>query len=107
MAAEELTVAALQWEAGLDPARNRAALEDYSGSADLVVLPEAFARDFGPPTDPLAPYAEAQGGPYDTAVTALAARSGSTVVAGMFEHSDNADRPFNTCLLYTSDAADE
>jgi predicted amidohydrolase len=99
MAAEELTVTALQWASGLDPADNRAALDDYAGTADLVILPEAFARDFGPPTDPLAPYAEAQGGPFDTAVTALAERSGATVVAGMFEQSGDADRPFNTLLV--------
>jgi predicted amidohydrolase len=96
--AETLTVAALQWPASLDAAANRAALAG-APAADLLVLPEAFARDFGPVTDPLAPYAEAQGGPFDLAVTDLAARAGGTVVAGMFETSGDAERPFNTLLV--------
>jgi predicted amidohydrolase len=96
--AETLTVAALQWPASLDAAANRAALAD-APAADLLVLPEAFARDFGPVTEPLAPYAEAQGGPFDLAVSDLAARTGGTVVAGMFESSDDPDRPFNTLLV--------
>ncbi|HSX67135.1 nitrilase-related carbon-nitrogen hydrolase [Nocardioides sp.] len=96
--AETLTVAALQWPASLDAAANRAALE-AAPAADLLVLPEAFARDFGPVTEPLAPYAEAQSGSFDLAVRDLAARTESTVVAGMFETSDDPERPFNTLLV--------
>ncbi|MDO7868332.1 nitrilase-related carbon-nitrogen hydrolase [Nocardioides jiangxiensis] len=98
MAGETLTVAALQWGAALDAAANRAALAEVP-AAELVVLPEAFARDFGPATEPLTPYAEEQGGPFDAAVTATADRGACTVVAGMFERVGEDDRPFNTLLV--------
>lgn len=97
--ADRLTVTGLQWRASLDPAENLAALASCEVHADLVVLPEAFARDFGPVTDSLAAHAEEQGGPFDTAVTDLAARAGGTVVAGMFETSGDPDRPYNTLLV--------
>lgn len=98
MAGETLTVAALQWSAALDPAANRAALAE-APAAELVVLPEAFARDFGPVTEPLGEHAEPQGGAFDQAVCALADRSAGTVVAGMFERSEDPERPFNTLLV--------
>jgi predicted amidohydrolase len=99
MPAEQLTVTALQWPAALEPAANRSALDGFEGTADLVVLPEAFARDFGTVTDALGPYAEEQGGAFDTTLTALAGRTGGAVVAGMFETSDDPDRPRNTLLV--------
>ncbi len=99
----DLRVTLLQRAAALDPAQNRAdigAVDLPSASTDLVVLPEATARDFGPVTDPLGPYAEPQGGPFDQAVSGLAARSGATAVAGMFEANPADDaRPFNTLLV--------
>ncbi|UUZ60977.1 hypothetical protein LP418_09975 [Nocardioides sp. B-3] len=64
-----------------------------------MVLPEAFARDFGDPSHPLGPYAEALDGPFARAVDTLAQRWGTTVVAGMFETSDDPERPFNTLLV--------
>lgn len=96
---DRLTVTGLQWRASLDPAENLAALDSCEASADLVVLPEAFARDFGPVTEPLGPHAEDQGGRFDAAVSDLAARAGGTVVAGMFETSGDPGRPFNTLLV--------
>jgi len=93
-----LTVALVQWASTLEPADNRAALERLDADADLVVLPEAFARDFGPPTDRLGPYAEPLDGPFATALEATAARLDATVVAGMFEQTDDAERPCNTLL---------
>jgi predicted amidohydrolase len=99
MAASQLTVTALQWPAALEPATNRSALDGFHGTAELVVLPEAFARDFGPVTDPLGPYAEEQGGAFDTALTALAGRTGGAVVAGMFERTGDPERPHNTLLV--------
>jgi predicted amidohydrolase len=97
--AEEIIVALVQWAASLDPAENRAALEPLEVRADLVVLPEAFARDFGPVADPLGPYAEPLDGPFVRAVSDLAGRCGGTVVAGMFEQSADPERPFNTLLV--------
>jgi len=81
----------VQWASSLDPAENRAALADLTPDADLVVLPEAFARDFGTPDDDLAAYAHTVDGPFATAVGDLA--RGCTVVAGMFEAAPDGSRP--------------
>jgi len=96
---EQLDVALVQWGSSLDPAENRAALDRLDERADLLVLPEAYARDFGPVTDELGRYAEPVGGPFDEALQRLAARTGGTVVAGMFEQSGDPARPFNTLLV--------
>jgi len=96
-----IRVAVWQHAAALDPAANRDALAALTPPAgtDLVVLPEAFARDFGEPGSALAPYAEPLDGPFVTAVRDLADRSGAAVVAGMFEVAPDPDRPFNTLVL--------
>lgn len=100
--AAQLHVTVVQRAAALDPAVNRAALEDLASlRSDLVVLPEAFARDFGEPGSPLAPYAEPLDGPF---VRQLAAVAQGTVVAGMFESGPagaqgaEADLPWNTLV---------
>jgi predicted amidohydrolase len=98
---EVIRVALWQHASDLDPAVNRAALaalEPPAGS-DLVVLPEASARDFGEPGSPLGPFAEPLDGPWAGALDAFATRTGTTVVAGMFESSDDPDRPWNTLVL--------
>jgi len=97
--AERMSVALVQEASSLDPAENLATLDALDVPADLVVLPEAFARDFGPATDELGPVAEADDGPFAQAVQRLADRSGGTVVAGMFERSADPARPFNTLLV--------
>ena len=91
----------MQWASDLDPALNRARLDSLptDGEPDLVVLPEAFAREFGDPSEPLGSYAEALDGSFGQALDALAARVDTTVVAGMFETSDDPERPFNTLLV--------
>ncbi len=94
-----MTVALVQEASSLDPADNVAYLDGLDVRADLVVLPEAFARDFGPITDDLGPFAETEDGPFAQAVQRLADRSGSTVIAGMFERSADESRPFNTLLI--------
>lgn len=96
-----LEVEIWQYAAALEPAVNRAALDQITATsaADLIVLPEAFARDFGDPGSPVAPYAEPLDGPFVTAVQAAARRSASTVVAGMFETSTDPDRPYNTLVV--------
>jgi deaminated glutathione amidase len=93
----EITVAMVQWAASLDPAENREALASLDVEADLIVLPEAFARDFGAIDDDLSSYAEPQEGPFDLAVRELA--GDRTVIAGMFERSSDPARPFNTLLV--------
>ena len=66
--------------------------------ADLVVLPEAFARDFGEPGSDLAPHAEPLDGPFATEVARVAAERGTTVVAGMFEERRRR-AAFNTLVV--------
>lgn len=96
-----MRVAVWQHASALDPAVNREALAGITPpvGTDLIVLPEAFARDFGEPGSALAPYAEPLDGPFVLAVRELAARTGAAVVAGMFEESPDPDRPFNTVVL--------
>ncbi len=96
-----LRVRLVQWSSDPDPAQNRARLEDLPGDtpADLVVLPEAFARDFGAADEPLGQWAEGPNDAFGQALSATAERLGTTVVAGMFEQSNNPERPFNTLLV--------
>jgi len=93
----EIRVAMVQWAASLDPAENREALAALDVDADLVVLPEAFARDFGSLDDDLSSFAEPQEGPFDLAVRELA--GDRTVMAGMFERAPDTARPYNTVLV--------
>jgi deaminated glutathione amidase len=89
-----------------EPAENRAALDgvgERADASDLLVLPEAFARDFGEPGSDLAPYAEALDGPFATALADLAATHDVAVLAGMFERSGDGGRPYNTLVLAEPD----
>ena len=95
-----LEVALVQEASGLDPAGNRDRLEALTPTgADLVVFPEAFARDFGESGSDVSSYAEGLDGPFAHAVSASAADRGTTVVAGMFEASADPARPHNTLVL--------
>ncbi|MFL6106493.1 MAG: carbon-nitrogen hydrolase family protein [Marmoricola sp.] len=97
----QLRVTIWQHASDLDPAVNRDALAELElpGGTDLLVLPEAFARDFGEPGSPLAPVAEPLDGPFVAAARAKTEATGAAVVAGMFEQSSDPDRPFNTLVL--------
>lgn len=92
-----LSVALVQWASTLEPAENREALGGLDVEADLVVLPEAYARDFGPVDDDLGAWAEPLDGPFARAIERLS--EGRTVVAGMFERSGDQARPYNTLLV--------
>ncbi|MFT4289351.1 carbon-nitrogen hydrolase family protein [Nocardioides sp.] len=95
---DHLDVALVQAAADLDPEQNRRRLAELApAGADLVVFPEAFARDFGPVTDDLAAHAEPLDGPFATELAKVAADRHSTLVAGMFEAA--APHPFNTLVL--------
>lgn len=97
-----LRVTLWQHAADLDPAANLAALDrvdDLADAADLVVLPEAFARDFGEPGSDLAPYAEPLDGPFASRLDELAEKHDTAVLAGMFEASTETDHPYNTLVL--------
>jgi predicted amidohydrolase len=93
----------VQQAASLHPAENRAAVGALAGQVEdgtgLVVLPEAFMRDFGAPGSDIADVAESLDGPFVSCLGELAARRGTTVVAGMFEVSDDPARPFNTLAV--------
>jgi predicted amidohydrolase len=97
---DSLDIALVQAAASLDPEENRAALDQLTpADADLVLFPEAFARDFGEPDSDISPYAEPVDGPFATEVARVAADRDATVVAGMFESSDDPSRPFNTLVV--------
>ena len=98
-----MRVAVVQMSSSTDSAANReqvsrmlSGLEAERGALDLVVLPEGTMHDFGAPDHDLAAVAEPLDGPFVTLLAEHAARLGATVVAGMFERTD--DLPFNTLV---------
>jgi predicted amidohydrolase len=93
-----MQVVLVQESSSLDPQGNRGRLGSLvPDGADLVVLPEAFARDFGEPGSDLAPYAEALDGEFVTEVERVAKLRETTVVAGMFERTGGS--PYNTVVV--------
>jgi predicted amidohydrolase len=97
---EALSIALVQAASSLEPDDNRAALDALAPAGhDLVVFPEAFARDFGEAGSDVARYAETVDGPFAKEVARVAADRRTTVVAGMFERGDDPERPFNTLLV--------
>jgi predicted amidohydrolase len=95
-----LSVTVVQEASGLDPAVNRARLHEVvPADSDLVVLPEAFARDFGEAGSDVSSYAEPLDGPFGVELERVAALRGSTLVAGMFEVAEDPERPFNTLVV--------
>jgi deaminated glutathione amidase len=95
-----MQVTLVQEASTLDPADNRDRLAELTpGGSDLVVFPEAFARDFGEPGSDLSGAAEPLDGPFATEVARVADQRGTTVLAGMFERGDDPVRPVNTLVL--------
>ena len=102
-----LTVTLVQKASGLDPAENLATLDDvvaeaFSGSSprpDLVVLPEVFMRDFGKPGSDIGAFAEDLDGPFVRRLQQKAQEYDVTLVAGMFERSEDPTRPYNTLVV--------
>ncbi len=103
MTAPTLRIALVQAASGLDPASNRAVLTDLTAEhgpdTDLLVFPEAFARDFGEAGSDVSGYAEPLDGPFPSAALAAATGVGTTVVAGMFEQGPSPERPYNTLVV--------
>ena len=97
--ADQLRVRVHQWASGLDPDDNRARLAEVAPGADLVVLPEAFARDFGQAGSDVSGAAEPVDGPFGRELARVADATSTTVVAGMFEVSEDPTRPYNTLLV--------
>ena len=103
---DQLRVRVHQWASGLDPAANRARLaEGVTPGADLVVFPEAFARDFGEAGSDVSEFAEAVDGPFAGELGRVADAASCTAVAGMFEVADDPGRPFNTLVAAGTGAA--
>lgn len=99
-AAARLRIALVQHASGLEPEANRRLLAELTpADTDLVVFPEAFARDFGEAGSDVSPYAEALSGPFAAEVDRVAAERGTTVVAGMFEAGPDPARPYNTLVV--------
>ena len=97
---QTLTVALVQEASGLEPDDNRALLDKLTPrGADLVVFPEAFARDFGRAGSDVSAFAETTDGAFATELARVAADRDTTVVAGMFERSEDPARPFNTLVV--------
>ncbi|MGH3384490.1 MAG: carbon-nitrogen hydrolase family protein [Nocardioidaceae bacterium] len=100
-----MQVAVVQMSATTDKAVNAATIERLVAAAcrdvspDLVVVPEAAMHDFGRPDDPLVPAAERLDGPFVGLLQRLADTHGTTLVAGMFEQSDEPGRVFNTLVV--------
>jgi predicted amidohydrolase len=102
-----MRVALVQEASGLDPAENCERLREQTPpGADLVVWPEAFARDFGEVGSDVSAFAEPLDGPFATAVGETAERLGTTVVAGMFETGADRARPYNTLVMRGAATAD-
>lgn len=103
-----MRIALVQFAAGLEPAGNRHVLDAMFDSLDgdgldLVVLPEAAMRDFGPVDDDLAAVAEPLDGPFVSLLARSARRLGATIVAGMFEATDGL--PYNTLVALAPDGS--
>jgi predicted amidohydrolase len=100
-----LNVAVVQVASSLDPAENREALGVLADVCaadprpDLVVFPEVMMRDFGKPGSDVSQFAEELDGPFVQRLTELAGVHEVTLVAGMFERSDDPARPYNTLVV--------
>lgn len=108
---DDLRVVLVQEPSSLDPSENRERVAELvagpaAAESDLVVFPEAFARDFGEASSDLSAYAEATDGPFAQAVHVAATAAETTVLAGMFETSEDPARPYNTLIMRGATAAD-
>jgi predicted amidohydrolase len=104
-----MQVVLVQEASSIDPVENRERLGSLvPDGADLVVLPEAFARDFGDPGSDVAPYAEPLDGPFVTEVERVAKERDTTIVVGMFERPDGPSgaTPYNTVVVRGAVRAD-
>lgn len=95
-----MRVSLVQTTSGTDPAQNTARLRDLvPDGSDLVVLPEAFACDFGSTDTELADRAQPLDGPFGRELERVAAQRDTTVLAGMFETAEDPARPYNTLVM--------
>jgi predicted amidohydrolase len=93
----------IQFAAATDAGENldvisRLVGEAAARGAGFVVLPEAAMHDFGPPDLDLGAAAQGLDGPFVSALGRLAGAHRLWIVAGMFERSEDAARPYNTLV---------
>ena len=104
---ETMRVALVQLISATDSAANRADITSQiaaltpADELDLVILPEASMHEFGSADHDLAAVAEPLDGPFVQLLGEEAQRLGATIVAGMFERTD--DLPFNTLVVVAPD----
>jgi deaminated glutathione amidase len=106
-----MRVAIAQFTANLDPGVNREEIRKLtadaaSGGAELVVFPEAAARDFGEPGESLAPVAEPLDGPFATTLASLARKHRMVIVAGMLESIPGSSTHVHNTVLATGPDGD-
>jgi len=77
--------------------------EAAGAGAGLVVLPEAAMHDFGAADVELGPVAQPRDGVFGQFLAAQARQHSITLVAGMFERSEDPGRPYNTLLVASHD----
>ncbi len=104
-----MRVALVQFASAIDATANRAMIAaqlaalQAEDALDLVVLPEAAMHDFGSADLDLAAIAEPLDGPFVTMLGAEAKRLATTIIAGMFERTD--ELPYNTLVVVGPDGA--
>ena len=99
--------ALVQRASGLDPADNRAALEEVArpGRARPTssCCPRPSPATSASPGSDLAPYAEPLDGPFASRLRQLSTGTGAAWLAGMFEAAEDPARPLNTLVLADDD----
>lgn len=104
-----MRVAVAQFAAGEDKATNLSRVQELvrravDAGAALVVCPEASMHPFGRSDEPLGALAEPLDGPFVTRLAEVAASTGVTVVAGMFEATEaDPEKAYNTVVALGPD----
>lgn len=99
-----MRIAIGQFSAGMDKPANLERISDLTAraadaGAQLIVFPEGAMCDFGAATDDLREVAEPLDGRFVQTLSQLAARFGSTLVAGMFESIPGGKLIYNSAVV--------
>jgi predicted amidohydrolase len=99
-----MRIAIGQFSAGMDKPANLERISDLTAraaeaGAKVIVFPEGAMCDFGAATDDLSGVAEPLDGRFVQTLSQLAARFGSTLVAGMFESIPGDKLIYNSAIV--------